>query len=131
MGNSQHHVHNSKQFADEIKEIKLEGRSALHPINVTALFTSIPVPSAFRHHQKKLEQDADLPSRTIMTADTIIELLGFCLDNTYFVFQDVVYEQTKEAAMGSPISPIVANIYMEAFENMAITTSTAPLLGYG
>ena len=126
MGNSQDHVHNSKQFADEIKEMKLEEGECITSYDVTALFTSIPVPSALDIIKRKLEQDADLPSRIIMTADTIIELLGFCLNNTYFVFQDVVYEQTKGAAMVSPVSPIVANIYMEAFENMAITTALHP-----
>ena len=122
MGNSQHHVHNSKQFADEIKEMKLEEEECITSYDVTALFTSIPVPSALDIIKRKLEHDADLHTRTIMPADTIIELLGFCLNNTYFVFQDVVYEQTKGAAMGSPISPIVANIYMEAFENMAVVS---------
>ena len=58
-----------------------------------------------------------------MTADNIIELLGFCLNNTYFPFQDCFHEQTKGATMGSPVSPVVANIYMEAFENRAITTA--------
>ena len=95
MRNSQHHVHNTKQFADEIREIKLEEGECITSYNVTALFTSIPVPSALNIIRRKLEQEADLPTRTIMTADTIIELLGFCLNNTYFVFQDVVYEQTK------------------------------------
>ena len=130
IGNSQHHVHNTKQFADEIREIKLEEGECITSYDVTALFTSIPVASALDIIRRKLEQDADLPTRTIMTDDTIIELLGFCLNNTYFVFQDVVYEQTKGAAMGSPISPIVANIYMEAFENRAISTALYPL-GYG
>ena len=51
-----------------------------------------------------------------MAANNIIELLGFCLNNTYFLFQDQFFEQTKGAAIGSPVSPIVANIYMEAFE---------------
>ena len=100
MGNSQHHVHNSKQFADEIKEMKLEEGECITSYDVTALFTSIPLPSALDIIKRKLEQDADLPTRPTMTADTIIELLGFCLNNSYFVFQDVVYEQTKGAAMG-------------------------------
>ena len=84
------------------------------------------MPSALDIIKKKLEQDAGLPNRTIMPADTILELLGFCLNNTYFVFQATFYEQTKVAAMGSPISPIIANIFMEAFENRAITTTLYP-----
>ena len=36
------------------------------------------------------------------------------------------YEQTKGAAMGSPISTIVANIFVEEFENRAITTALHP-----
>ena len=76
--------------------------------------------------KKKLDQDTELQKRTIMPVDTILELLAFCLNNTYFVFQDTFYEQTKGAAMGSPISPIIANIFMEAFEQRAITTALHP-----
>ena len=129
MGCSRHHVNNSKQFADKLKEMKLEEGECITSYDVTALFTSIPVPSALDIIKKKLEQDAELPNRTIMSADNILELLGFCLNNTYFVFQET-YEQTKGAAMGSPISPIIANIFMEAFENRAITTALHPP-GYG
>ena len=127
---SPHHVNNSKQFADEMKEMKLEEGECITSYDVTALFTSIPIPSALTIIKKKLEQDAELSKRTIMLANTILELLDFCLNNTYFVFQDTFYEQTKGAAMGSPISPIIANIFMEAFEHRAITTALHPP-GYG
>ena len=130
MGCSQHHVNNSKQFAEEMKEIKLEEGECITSYDVIALFTSIPIPSALDIMKKKLEQDAELHKRTIMPVDTILELLAFCLNNTYFVFQDTFYEQTKGAAMGSPISAIIANIFMEAFEHRAITTALYPL-GYG
>ena len=50
-------------------------------------------------------------------------LLEFCLRNTHFVSQGRFYEQTEGAAMGSPLSPIIANLYMEAFEEKAINTS--------
>ena len=36
------------------------------------------------------------------------------------------FEQTKGVAIGSPVIPIVANIYMEAIENRAISTALLP-----
>ena len=46
----------------------------------------------------------------------IILLLEFCLKKTYFSFQGQFYEQVEGAAMGSPVRSIVANLYMEYFE---------------
>ena len=127
MGYSQHHVHNSQQFAEEMKEMKLEKGECITSNDVIALSTSIPIPSALEVMKKKLEQDTELQKRNIMPVVTILELLAFCLNNTYFVFQDTFYEQTKGAAMGPPISPIIANIFMEAFEQRAITQALHPL----
>ena len=58
----------------------------------------------------------------------IILLLEFCLENIYFSFQGQSYEQVEGAAMGSPVSPIVANIYMEYFEQKALSTAPNPRL---
>ena len=127
VGTSEHHVNNRKEFADEMKKTNLEEGECITSYDVTALFTSVPVSSALEIIKNKLKQDTDLPNRFNMTAYNIIELLGFCLNNTYFLFLDVFYEQTKGAAMGSPVSPMVAKIYMEAFENRAITTALYPL----
>ena len=56
----------------------------------------------------------------------IISLLEFCITSTYFSFQGKFYEQVEGAAMGSPLSPIVANIYMENFEVEAIRSAPNP-----
>ena len=61
-----------------------------------------------------------------MSVQHIIMLLEFCLKNTQFVFQGSLYEQTEGAAMDSPLNPIVANLYMEAFEEKAINTAPTP-----
>ena len=53
-----------------------------------------------------LEQDTTLCDRTVLSVQKIIELLEFCLHNTYFSFQNKFYEQVEGAAMGSPVSPI-------------------------
>ena len=49
-----------------------------------------------------------------MSVEQIINLLEFCLNTTYFQFQGRFFEQVQREAMGSPISPTVANLYMEA-----------------
>ena len=71
-----------------------------------------------------LEQDTTLWGRTVLSVQNITELLGFCLYNTYFFFQ--IYEQVEGVAMGFPISPIVAKLYMEYFERKALYTASTP-----
>ena len=46
----------------------------------------------------------------------------------YFSFQDWFYEQVKGAAKGSLVSPIVANLYMEYFEEKALSTAPTQAL---
>ena len=54
-----------------------------------------------------------------------MDLLKFVLTTTYFSFRGNIYKQKFGTAMGSPVSPIVANLFMEHLEQQAI--ATAPL----
>ena len=60
------------------------------------------------------------------TLEDIIQLLEFSLKNTYFSFQGLFYKQVEGAVMGSPVSQIVANLYMEYFEQKALSTAIHP-----
>ena len=71
--------------------------------------------------QDLLEQESSLYNRTVLSVQNIVELLGICLQNTYFSFQTRFYEQVEGAALGSVVSPIVANLYMEHFEKKALS----------
>ena len=73
-----------------------------------------------------LEKDKKLNHRTVLLVQDILELLGFCLRNTYFSFQNKFYEQVEGVPMGSPVSPIVANLYMECFERKALRSVINP-----
>ena len=95
--------------------------------DVSTLFTSVPIDSAINIIRRRLELDQELHLRTTMKAEQIISLLEFCLKTTYFQFQGRFFEQLQGAAMGSPISPIVANLYIKDFETKAINTAEYPL----
>ena len=99
----------------------------LSSYDVSALFTSVPVDPALNIIKDLLEKDHTFKERTVLAVSDIILLLEFCLKNTYFSFQDQFYEQVEGAAMGSPVSPIVANVYMDYLEQKALSTTPHPL----
>jgi len=52
--------------------------------------------------------------------EDILALFKHVLTSTYFCYDGQFYEQTDGVAMGSPLSPVIANLYMEDFERRAI-----------
>ena len=127
VGRSPHHVQNNKEFLDSIKDIKIKPEECIMSYDVNALFTSMPIEPGINIIEKHLKEDKDLHSRTNMKIQHIISLLRFCLNNSYFSFQDRFYQQTEGAVMGSPISQIVANLFMEDLPEVhAIRMSPTP-----
>ena len=128
VGRSRHHIQNNQDFLEDLKGIKLHPDEVMMSFDVKALFTSVPIEPALVIIEKLLKEDQNLQSRTTMSIQHIMDLLGLCLRGTYFTFNGKFYEQVEGAAMGSPISPIVANLYMEDFEARAIQSSPNPPL---
>ena len=113
VGKSPHHINSTQDFVEQIKHITLAPGECLSLYDVSVLFTSVPVDPALRVIKDLLEKDPTLKDRTVLPVEDIILLFEFCLKSTYFSFQDQFYEQVEGVAMGSQVSPIVANLYME------------------
>ena len=126
VGQSPHHLKNTQHFIQQIQGKKLQPGDSITSFDVKALFTSVPVHPAIQIVQNRLQQDNTLPQRTAMSIPQIISLLEFCLTQTYYLFQGKYYKQTQGEAMGSPISPLIANIFMEEFEVKALQSSPNP-----
>ena len=126
VGSSPHHVKNTQDFIDQIKGIHLGQDQCMMSYDVKALFTSVPTTKAITIIKQLLEQDQELQQRTSLSIENILSLLEFCINSTYFSFQGKFYEQLEGAAMGSPLSPIVANLYMESFEVETIRSAPHP-----
>ena len=115
VGKSPHHVKNTQDFIDQIKGIHLNQDQCMMSYDVKALFTSVPTTQATNIIKKLLEENQELQQRATLSIENIICLLEFCLNSTYFSFQGKYFEQLEGDAMGSSLSPIVANLYMEYF----------------
>ena len=126
MGGSQHHVKNNRDFIQIIEGIQLRPDECMMSFDVESLFTSVPIEPSIGIIKKLLEDNKNLHQRTNMSVNQISCLLEFCLMATYFTFQAKFFEQVKGAAMGSPRSPIVANLFMEDLEVKALSTTPTP-----
>ncbi|XP_078357438.1 uncharacterized protein LOC144642347 [Oculina patagonica] len=94
--------------------------------DVKSLFTSIPVNLALTITNERLHQDQHLADRTNMSISNIMKLLEFVLKENYFKYDSIYYKQIFGCAMGSPISPVIADLVMEEIEENAITTAHHP-----
>ena len=74
------------------------------------MFTNVPL------------QDTMIHIRNIFPED-ITALFHHTLTSTYFQWNQNFYEQKEGVAMGSPLSPAIANYYMEKFEDKALQTA--------
>ena len=88
-----------------------------------SLFTNVPIEGAVQAVLRKLESDPTLADCTKLTPAKIADLLDFVLRSTYFQYNGSIYEQREDAAMGNPVSTVIANLYMEIFEAQAIESA--------
>ena len=73
-----------------------------------------------------LQQDQDLVECTNMSISNIMRLLEFVLNHNYFKHDNTHYKQIFGCAMGSPISPVIADLVMEEIEETAIARASHP-----
>jgi len=119
----------AKNFIEKIRNVDIPDEALMGSFDVVNLFTTTPVTEALQVLRQRLEEDDKLPDRTHHSVDTLMEMVTVCTQNTYFQFGTDFYKQVRGMAMGSPLSPVLCNIYLEHLENRAINSFiTKPIL---
>ncbi|KAI5642939.1 reverse transcriptase (RNA-dependent DNA polymerase) domain-containing protein [Phthorimaea operculella] len=108
----QHTVKNSIDLINKIKDHTLPQDATLVSFDVKNLFPSIPIDECKSAISEMLIESRMEPQQIIDLQHTI----SVCLEQNYFTFNNTIYKQNQGLAMGSPLSPICADIYMHMFE---------------
>ncbi|GJQ76269.1 hypothetical protein Trydic_g2000 [Trypoxylus dichotomus] len=108
-------MRNSEHFIEILQQQEITKEDLLVSFDVKSLFTYVPVEETLEIIKqqlisKGLQQD-------------LINLARLCVISTYFLWNGEFYEKASGAAMGSTPPPVIANIFMEAFEHEAIESS--------
>ena len=110
---SQAHLKHSSDFLNSLNNVN-DSFNDMVSFDVVSLFTNIPLDKVLDFIRIKGEEEVYIFQ---IPVGKICELIKLCVRDSYFSFDNKIYQQTFGVAMGSSLSPILANLYMEFFEN--------------
>ncbi|XP_063386884.1 uncharacterized protein LOC134672866 [Cydia fagiglandana] len=111
-GNTSSFVRDSTHFVQLLDDVTLKEDELMVSFDVASLFTNVPVMETIEIIRRMASRGGPLTEYK--------GLIEFCLTSGYFVWRGEHYLQIEGVAMGSPIAPVVANIFMEEFEQRAL-----------
>ena len=110
---SDSHLKNSGDLLNKLKDVYFSQKK-LASFDVKALFTSVPVNDAIKAIKRAIE---NVPQDNFPVPKTrFFKLVELCLDFQVFSFNGREFSQIHGLAMGSPLSPVAACLYMEMME---------------
>ncbi|XP_076036001.1 uncharacterized protein LOC143021963 [Oratosquilla oratoria] len=107
------HLKNSGELIGRLKNVDFAGK-VMVSYDVTALFTHVSVEGALIAAKEAIGSmdDQDLP----VGKNDLLKLISLCIKFGPFMFNNEEYCQIRGLAMGSPLSAVLASLYMEVLE---------------
>ena len=106
----------AKQF---LENIVIPDEQLLVSFDVKSLFTSVPIDIAPQQDRQVLMSNQHLlHQHTSLSIEEILELLTLCLNVAVFLWQGQIYQQVHETPMGSPISVVLVQLFMQKLEEI-------------
>ena len=93
---------------------------------ISSLFTNIPLGETIQICADSL-YDSNL-TPPIMDKDVFIELMNIATTSVEFSFNNKMYKQIDRVAMGSPLGPALANIFVAYQEKKLFIDNNQPLI---
>ncbi|XP_062714296.1 uncharacterized protein LOC134291048 [Aedes albopictus] len=117
VGKTACHIVNSFDFVKEMRNVTIRNDTILVSLDVVSLFTNVPVDFAVESVMLRWEEIQEFTS---IPKENFEEMLSLLLSSTFFQHQNQFFKQKFGVPMGSPLSPVVANITLERIESNAL-----------
>ena len=118
LGKSAYTVNSTEDFISKIKNQKAPPGYQMYSFDVKSLFTNVPLKESIEIVLNKIFVDKLI--KVPFSRNELKELLMLCTKEVQFTFQDKLYTQSDGVSMGSPLAPLLANVYMCELENRII-----------
>jgi len=101
-------VYSSQAIVQDLEHLKFPSDCILATADISSLFTKIPTDQGIAAIRDFLSE-ANVESHLI---DTIAHFLRIVLENNLFYYKNTLYLQVQGTAMGTPVAPAYANIFV-------------------
>ena len=108
-------------FVEEIKQVRFNN-SFMVSFDVESLFTNVPLDETIDMAVNLLFDN--YPEMKI-TKPELKQLFEYSTKNTHFLFNNELYDQIDGVAMGSPLGPALANLFMSTHESTWLENNAA------
>jgi len=125
--NANSYVNNSFDLYNTVQNKQIGESDVLISLDATSLFTNIPLDLAIKSVSSRwtyIQHNTKVPKNEFISA------IEFILSSTFFTFNNVIYQQTFGTPMGSPLSPIIADIVMQDLETCCLRKANCQLSFY-
>ena len=112
---NQHIVTYIFDFVNEVRELKINKGYILVSYDVSSLFTNVPLDETIAILTEKAFRDNWFNS-TYNSKEDLTDLLNVSTKGQLFKFNGALDEQTDGVAMGYPLGPLLANVFMSSLE---------------
>ena len=111
---SKYTINSTDDFISFTRNLKLDEEYDMVSFDVSSLFTNVPLEYTIdlildKVYKKKLV-------KTKLKREEMKELLEICTKELHFSFNGKIYQQTDGVCMGSPLGPVLANVFMVHLE---------------
>ena len=112
---STHCIRDSFTFADAIHNSKDSNNLFMCSFDISSLFTNIPLEETINICADALYYN-DSDAQPHISKAVFIKLIKSATSGVELSFNDIMYKQTDGVAMGSPLGPALANIFVGFYE---------------
>ena len=108
----------TEKLVKNLKDLNLDADEVLISFDVVSLYTNVPMEEALTYAADLLYSGKYIDNEPPIEKEVFIELGKLCLENVLMLTSDGYYIQKEGLAMGSPVSPLLANIWMSKFDDL-------------